>query len=56
MDTELFAGLLIVFILGATLGWFGTMLGYESYCYNIPMSQIKGQYLQLPNGTLWKKQ
>lgn len=56
INIETLAALLIAFILGAALGWFCTMMGYESYCYNIPISQIKGQYLQLPNGTLWKKQ
>ena len=54
--TEIVAIILISYMFGTFTGWFATMYGYESYSYNIPISKIKGQYLQLPDGTLWKKQ
>mgnify|MGYP003292680997 CR=1 FL=1 len=54
--TEIVAIVLISYIFGIFTGWFATMYSYESYSYNIPISKIKGQYLQLPDGTLWKKQ
>lgn len=59
MDKELFLTLLIIFIFGCIAGWFFTMIGYESCqanTYHIPYTQARGQYIQLPNGTLWKKQ